>query len=127
MMNIKWKALAIGIIINILLGLILSYVLGGIGLTAALILAAIYVGFKIEKNYNDGALNGAILGIIFGICFGICFGILLDNSLGILYWRAIGIVIFLLLIPTVIFGIIGAISSIIGIYIKGKTSKSTTD
>ena len=123
MMNIKWKALAIGIIINILLGLILSYVLGGIGLTAALILAAIYVGFKIEKNYKVGALNGAILGIIFGICF----GILLDNSLGIFYLRAIGLVIFLLLIPIVIFGIIGAISSIIGIYIKGKTSKSIAD
>ncbi|UTB32856.1 MAG: DUF5518 domain-containing protein [Methanobacterium sp. ERen5] len=123
MMNIKWKTLGIGVIINILLGLIFSYVLGGIGLTAALILTAIYVGFKIEKNYNDGALNGAILGIISGICF----GILLDNLLGILDWSAIGIAIFLLLIPTVIFGIIGAISSIIGIYIKRKTSKSITD
>ncbi|ADZ09372.1 hypothetical protein Metbo_1128 [Methanobacterium lacus] len=119
-MNIKLKTLAIGIIINILLGLILSYLLGGIGLTVALILAAVYVGFKVEKNYKVGALNGAILGIIFGICF----GILLDNSLGLLYLRAIGLVIFLLLIPTVIFGIIGAISSIIGIYINEKHQRA---
>ena len=119
---ISWKNIIIGLVLAIILGNLLSMVTA-LSSYIGFLLATIYVGYAVEGDYKNGAVNGALVGVIAAIIIGI---ITMVTS-GVLAEGFTFILPVLLLIGAVVYGIIGAVGGIIGIFIKEmRSSKVNT-
>ena len=119
---INWKNIIIGLVLAIILGNLLSMVTG-LSSYIGFLLATIYVGYAVGGDYTNGAINGALVGVIAAIIVGI---IVMITS-GVLAEGFTFILPVLLLMGAVVYGIVGAVGGIIGIFIKERrSSKGST-
>ncbi len=84
-----------------------------------ILLATLYVGYKVNESYKNGAIHGALVGIVGGITGSVIIGILYLVGLGDLakqLWPVTSILV--VIIAIIIYAIIGANAGSIGSKIK---------
>jgi len=123
---INWKTILIGSLLAVILNLFFSLVvpLGGF---VGLIIATIYVGYKVGGEYRNGINHGAIVGVISTLIIEILNLILTDPiQLEIIIGGEVDAFITALLLGIIVMGIIGAIGGFIGAFKGSKSSKEST-
>jgi hypothetical protein len=102
-------------VISLILWIILREFAGDIGGLVGFLAATIYVGYKADDSYMDGAAHGALVGIVGGIVGGSIILILYLIGLGDTakqLWPVTGVIETVVVI--VLYAIVGGIGGTIG-------------
>jgi hypothetical protein len=114
---VDWKNILIGVVLTIVLGLT-----GIISSYAAPIIAAIYIGYVVGKDYKNGAIYGVEIGIIAAVVLSIVNVTMAYITYSALYALSADIILNMLanaLVQNIIvFGIGGAIGGATGVAMK---------
>jgi CDP-diglyceride synthetase len=119
MVEINWVTVRKGLVISLILWIILREFAGDIGGIVGFLAATIYVGYKANDDYMNGAAHGALVGIVGGIVGGSIILILYLIGLGETakqLWPVTGVIEAIIII--VLYGIIGGIGGSVGSLIK---------
>ena len=118
-MEINWVTVRKGLLISLILWIILREFAGDIGGIVGFLAATIYVGYKANEGYMNGATHGALVGIVGGIVGGLIILILYLIGLGDTakeLWPVTGVIEAVVVI--VLYAIVGGIGGTIGSTIK---------
>jgi hypothetical protein len=124
MVEINWVTVRKGLVISLILWIILREFAGDIGGLVGFLAATIYVGYKADEGYMNGAAHGALVGIVGGIVGGLIILILYLIGLGDTakqLWPVTGLIEAVVVI--VLYAIVGGIGGTIGSAIKRLINK----
>jgi hypothetical protein len=119
MVEINGVTVRKGLAISLILWIILREFAGDIGGLVGFLAATIYVGYKADEGYMNGAAHGALVGIVGGIVGGLIILILYLIGLGDTakqLWPVTGLIEAVVVI--VLYAIVGGIGGTIGYGIK---------